>query len=78
MRRLVRQRVERISPRQLDLLERMALTWRARLDVGKQSPRGGEKRPTRVQQIATIIAGQRGKGEQSMLNEVVKPQMRER
>ena len=98
VRRLVRQRVERVSPltglpeayvgttqtsslyslhrpgawaehlpvasprpapfpcrRQLNLLERMALTWRARVDLSKQSLAGGEKRPTQAQQIADIV-----------------------
>lgn len=99
VRRLVRQRVERVSPvtglceayvgttqssslyslhapgawaehltvpparptpfpcrRQLDLLERMALTWRTRLDLGKQSLPCREQRPTGAQQVVKIIA----------------------
>lgn len=42
--------------RQLDLLERMALTWRARLDLGKQSLPCREEQPTGAQQIANIAA----------------------
>lgn len=99
MRRLVRQRVERLSPitglpevytgttqtsslyslhrpgawaehlpapparptpfpcrRQLDLLERMQLTWKARLDVGKQSPPHRQEPTTPAQSISDILA----------------------
>lgn len=98
VRRLVRQRVERVSPvtglceayvgttqtsslyslhrpgawaehlpvpparpapfpcrRQLDLLQRMALTWRARLSLDKQSLGGGEKPTPGAQSIAALL-----------------------
>lgn len=98
VRRLVRQRVERVSPltglceayvgttqtsslyslhrpgawaehltlpparptpfpcrRQLDLLQRTALTWKARLDVSKQSMRRGEKPNPQPQSIAALL-----------------------
>ena len=42
--------------RQMVLLERMALTWRARLDLGKQSLRGGEKPPTGARQVMEFAA----------------------
>ena len=42
--------------RQLDLLARMALTWKARLDLSKQSLAGGKEPLTGARQIASIIA----------------------
>jgi hypothetical protein len=42
--------------RQLDLLERMALTWKARLDLGKQGPSGRQERPSGARQVASIVA----------------------
>jgi hypothetical protein len=100
VRRLVRQRVERISPltgqpewyvgttqatslyslhrpgawadhlavpparptpfparRQLDLLQRMALTWRTRLELGEQSPRRREEPRSGIAQVANFFPG---------------------
>jgi hypothetical protein len=48
--------------RQMDLLERMALTWATRLDLSKQSTRDRMNPPPRAQSIANIVAKMSGAG----------------
>jgi hypothetical protein len=45
---------------QLDLLQRMALTWRTRLELGEQSPRGREEPRSGFAQLANHLPGARG------------------
>jgi hypothetical protein len=44
------------SKRQIDLLQRMELRWKARLDLGEQSSPSREERLQEAQQIAALVA----------------------